>query len=87
MLFCHFAVSMAILAHMLNLSPVALWHGVSLQPTSLTTLITEERRPGEVFFRMMEMGDTSHLYAGGEPVSHQGLYRERFEQPGDAPSK
>ena len=86
-LFCHFAVSMAILAHMLNLSPVALWHGVSLQPTSLTTLITEERRPGEVFFRMMEMGDTSHLYAGGEPVSHQGLYRERFEQPGDAPSK
>ncbi len=55
--------------------------------TSLTTLITEERRPGEVFFRMMEMGDTSHLYAGGEPVSHQGLYRERFEQPGDAPSK
>ena len=86
-LFCHFAVSMAILAHMLNLSPVALWHGVSLQPTSLTTLITEERRPGEVFFRMMEMGDTSHLYAGGEPVSHQGLYRERFEQPGDAPAK
>lgn len=86
-LFCHFAVSMAILAHMLTLSPVALWHGVSLQPTSLTTLITEERRPGEVFFRMMEMGDTSHLYTGGEPVSHQGLYRERFEQSGDAPAK
>ena len=78
MLFCHFAVSMAILAHMLNLSPVALWHGVSLQPTSLTTLITEERREGVALFRMNAFGDTAHLYANQEESAFAARFCEIY---------
>ena len=46
--------------------------------SSVTTLITEERVRGEVFFKCMQLGDTSHLYAEGEPVSHSGLYCEVY---------
>lgn len=75
-LFCHFGITMAILSHMLGISAPILWHTISLQPTSITELITEERIPGEVFFRCCAMGDTSHLYAAGEPVSRAGLFPE-----------
>ena len=75
-LFCHFALGMTILSHMLGVSPVVMWHSFFMPTSSVTTLITEERIPGEVYFKCMQVGDTSHLYAGGEPVSHSGLYQE-----------
>ena len=77
-LFCHFALGMTILAHMMHISPTVMWQCFFLPTSSVTTLITEERVPGEVFFKCLQMGDTSHLYAGGEPVSHSGLYREVY---------
>ena len=77
-LFCHFAVSMAMLSHLVQLPFYALLHGVILAPTSVTTVVSEERLPGEVWFRCVELGDTSHLYAAGEPVSHYGRYREVY---------
>lgn len=79
-LFCHFALGMAILSHMLGVSPTVMWQCFFLPTSSVTTLITEERIKGEVFFKCMQVGDTSHLYAGGEPVSHSGLYREVYDQ-------
>lgn len=75
-LFCHFALGMTILSHMLGVSPAVMWHSFFMPTSSVTTLITEERVPGEVYFKCMQVGDTSHLYAGGEPVSHSGLYQE-----------
>ena len=33
---------------------------------------------GEVIFKCLQMGDTAHLYAKGEPTSASGLYREFF---------
>ena len=75
-LFCHFALGMAILSHMLGVAPTVMWQGFFMPTSSVTTLITEEREEGEVFFKCMQLGDTSHLYAGGEPVSNSGLYRE-----------
>ena len=61
-----------------------LLHGFILAPSSVTTLVTEERVPGEVWFRCAAMGDTSHLYVAGEPISHYGRYRERYgvDEPG-----
>lgn len=77
-LFCHYALGQTIVAHMLGLPAVHLWHSILLPTSSVTTLVTEERIPGQVFFRCFQMGDTSHLYAGGEPVSTSGMFREIF---------
>lgn len=76
--FCHFGISMAILSHLCGISAVALWQCFCAQPSSVTTVITEERAPGEVFFRCMQLGDTSHLYAGDEPWSTAGLFSECY---------
>ena len=79
-LFCHFALGTAILAYLLGIAAPPLWMGLSMPPSSVTTMITEERAKGEVFFRCMQYGDTSHLYAAGEPVSHAGLFPEFYRE-------
>ena len=67
---------------MVTLSPTVMWHSFFMPTSSVTTLITEERVKGEVFFKCMQVGDTSHLYAGGEPVSHSGLFAECYGDTG-----
>ena len=78
-LFCHFGISMAIIGYLCNLSPVVLWQCFAMQPSSVTTLITEERTKGEVVFRTMQLGDISHLVEAGEPWSTAGLFPEVFD--------
>lgn len=63
--FCHFGLSCVLLSHLLNCSPMQLWQGLALPPSSVTTLHTEERRPGIAVFRAASIGDISHLYAAG----------------------
>lgn len=77
-LFCHFGVASAMLSHLLWVPFYLLLHSFILAPSSVTTLVSEERLPGEVFFRCVAMGDTSHLYAAGEPISHFGRFREHY---------
>lgn len=74
--FCHLGVTFAIMAHLIGLSPVVLWQGFFVAPTSVTTLVTEERIPGEVFFRCTGLGDISHLYEAGEEASKSGFFEE-----------
>lgn len=74
--FCHFGAACVMLAHLLGVSAPVLWHGLFLAPTSVTTLMTEERREGEAYFRCMAAGDTSHLFCAGEPVSASGMFAE-----------
>ena len=45
-LFCHFGIMMACIGHLLGVSPMLLWHGFCTQPSSVTTLVTEERVKG-----------------------------------------
>lgn len=80
-LFCHYALGQTIVAHLLGLPAVHLWHSMMLPTSSVTTLVTEERLPREVFFKCFQMGDTSHLYAGDEPVSLSGMFRECAGRP------
>lgn len=75
-LFCHFGVSCVLLSHLLNVSPMVLWHGCCSAPSSVTTAVTEERREGIASFRILEFGDISHLYANGETPSFAGRFRE-----------
>lgn len=81
-LFCHCVLGQTIIAHLLGMSAPLLWHTTLLPTSSVTTLVTEERTPGEVFFRMFQMGDTSHLYADGEPVSTSGMFEEIAQKNG-----
>ena len=78
-LFCHFGITMNILSCFTGMAMVPMLHAFIAPPSSVTTLVTEERRPGEVFFRCAGLGDTSHLYAAGEPVSSMGRFQEFYE--------
>lgn len=77
-LFCHFGVTCVMLSHLLGVSPVVLWHGTIAAPTSVTTLVTEERREGAAVFRMTAFGDTSHLYKYDEQAAFAGRFCEMF---------
>lgn len=76
--FCHFGVECVLLSHLLGISPVVMWHNFCAAPTSVTTLVTEERREGIASFRMNSFGDTSHLYANGEPIAFAARFCECF---------
>lgn len=76
--FCHFGLECVLLSHLLNISPMLLWHGFCAAPSSVTTLVTEERREGVAYFRMSSFGDISHLYAGGEEPSFAARFCETF---------
>lgn len=76
--FCHFGLECMLLSHLLGISPMILWHGICALPTSVTTLVTEERREGIAYFRMTGMGDISHLYAAGQEPSFSGRFCETY---------
>lgn len=78
-LFCHFGLECVLLSHLLGISPMVLWHGTCAAPSSVTTLVTEERREGIACFRMSSFGDVSHLYAAGEQPSFAARFCETFE--------
>ena len=76
--FCHFGVTCVMLSHLLGISPMILWHGFCAAPTSVTSLITEERREGVALFRMNAFGDTAHLYANQEEPAFAARFCEMY---------
>ncbi len=78
-LFCHFGLECVLLSHLMNVSPMILWHHTCAAPTSVTGIVTEERRKGQAIFRMSEFGDVSHLYAGNEAPAFAARFCETFD--------
>lgn len=78
-LFCHFGLECVLLSHLMNVSPMILWHHTCAAPTSVTGIVTEERRCGQAIFRMSEFGDISHLYVGDEPPAFAARFCETFD--------
>ena len=78
-LFCHFGLECVLLSRLMNCSPMVLWHGMCAAPTSVTTLVTEERRKGIASFRMSAFGDISHLYVHDEPPAFAARFSEVYE--------
>jgi broad specificity phosphatase PhoE len=76
--FCHFGVECVMLSHLLGISPMILWHGFCAAPSSVTTLVTEERREGAASFRVSSFGDVSHLYAAGLIPSFSARFCETY---------
>lgn len=81
--FCHFGLEAVLLSHLLNVSPMVLWHGLCAAPSSVTTVITEERREGLASFRVWAFGDVSHLYCQGEPPAFSARFSECFSNEGE----
>ena len=77
--FCHFAVSMVMIGHILGISTMNMWHGFNMQPTSVTVLGCEEREGDYGFFRCHVMGCTKHLAGGNEPISNAGYFTDVFQ--------
>ena len=77
--FCHFGLTCVLISHLLGISPMVLWHGTMSAPTSVTTVVTEERQKGIALFRMTSFGDTSHLYVKNEEPSFAGRFCEVFD--------
>ncbi len=80
-LFCHLGVGFVLLSHLLNISPFALWQGCCMLPSAVTEIVTEEREEGIASFRMLHMGDTSHLALAYIKPSFFGRYCETFDSP------
>lgn len=76
--FCHFGLQCVLLSHLMNVSPMTLWHFTSASPSSVTTIYTEERREGTAVFRINSFGDQSHLYAGNEKPSFAARFCETY---------
>lgn len=76
--FCHFGLECVLLSHLLGISPMVLWHGTCAAPTSVTTLVTEERREGIASFRMSAFGDISHLYVANQPPAFSARFCETY---------
>ena len=79
-LFCHFGLECVLLSHLLGISPMPLWHGLCAAPSSVTTLVTEERRKGIACFRMSSFGDISHLYIDGREPSFSARFCETYDK-------
>ena len=76
--FCHFGLSCLLMSHLLNCSPMVLWQGLAMAPASVTTLNSEERRPGFAQFRAAAVGDVSHLYVKGMEPSFACRFCETY---------
>ena len=76
--FCHFGVTCVLMSRLMNVSPMVLWHGLSMAPSSVTTIYTEERRLGIASFRASSVGDISHLYIRGQEPSFAARFCEVY---------
>ena len=75
-MFCHFGSGSVLLSHLWGVSPMVVWHGLCAQPSSVTTLVTEERREGIASFRMLSYGEITHLYEHDEPPAFAARFCE-----------
>ena len=71
--FCHGGFGVTWLAHLLEIPLTMMWAGFTLLPTSVTTVLFDERSKQWAVPRCVGVGDVSHLYAEGLAVSTRGI--------------
>ena len=77
--FCHLGTKGILLGHLLHISPMILWHGFCAIPSSISTVVTEERQKGHVSMRMLSYGATPHLDMADLPPSFAARFCETYE--------
>lgn len=71
--FCHGGFGLWWLAHLLEIPLPLIWSGFWLPPSSVTTVLFDERSKAWATPRAIGVADLSHLYAAGLPVSYSGV--------------
>jgi len=70
---CHGGFGLTWLAHLLELPVPLVWTGFFLPCSSVTTILFDERSPEWAVPRAIGVGDISHLYEAGLPMSLKGI--------------
>ncbi len=76
--FCHAGFGLTWIAHLLAIPPTLVWSGFWVAPSSVTTIIFEERSKEWAVPRCISLGDTSHLYHTGLSESLMGIKANYF---------
>jgi len=76
--FAHMGLEMAWLSYLLGIPFLSMWDGFFVHPSSITTLLFEERSPGKVVPRCIGLGDISHLVAAGLSPQPVGIVANYF---------
>lgn len=71
--FTHAGFALTWLAHLLELPVSLVWAGFHLSPSSVTTVLFEERSEQRAVPRCIALGDTAHLYHASLPERPRGL--------------
>ncbi|MCP4141192.1 MAG: histidine phosphatase family protein [Chloroflexi bacterium] len=71
--FCHNGFGLTWLAHLLNLPLLSVWTSFWLPPSSVTTILFEQRSPKWAVPRCLSLGDTAHLHKAGLPIQPSGI--------------
>ena len=71
--FCHNGIALTSLAHLLDIPLTLMWAGFWLAPSSVTTVVFDERSAQWAVPRCLSVGDTSHLYADRLPIRPRGI--------------
>lgn len=75
--FAHLGFGLAWLGHLLAIPLPLMWAGFYLHPSSVTTILFDERAPGVALPRILRMGDVSHLHQAGIVPSNAGIIGNR----------
>lgn len=71
--FCHGGFGLTWLAHLLEIPVTLVWSGFWLAPSSVSTILFDQRSPGWAVPRCIGLGDVSHLYEARLPVRPRGI--------------
>jgi probable phosphoglycerate mutase len=71
--FCHNGFGLAWLAHLLGIPLPMMWSGFWLPPTSVSTVLFDERSGTWAVPRCIGMADVTHLHAAGMQVTPHGI--------------
>ena len=71
--FCHGGFGLTWLAHLLEIPVTLVWSGFWLAPSSVTTILFDQRSSDWAVPRCIGLGDVSHLYEAGLPVQPRGI--------------
>jgi broad specificity phosphatase PhoE len=73
MVVCHGGFGLTWLAHLLRVPVPLVWAGFYLWPSSVTTILFDERTPGIAVPRCIGLGDVSHLLVAGLEPRPRGV--------------
>lgn len=76
--FCHGGLGITWLAHLLQLPVSIVWATFWMAPSSVTTVVMDQRSESWAVPRCIAFGETAHLYKSGLPIQWRGIPENIF---------